>query len=221
MALEELKSHDSGTLRIVIVSDTHERHRLVSVPAGDVFLHCGDICMSSSLSTRSRGERVLRDFNDWLEQIPCKEKVVIGGNHDAVLCDLGSQAADILSAAVWLQDSSVKLPQAGIKVYGNAYSEGHSHNCAWQTNDGNAPPIDEDACKDADVVLTHHCTASIREAVMTYTRPRLWASGHAHNEHGIHEKAGTVFVNAAIQDTHYNPFQSPVVLDIPITNIAS
>lgn len=175
--------------------------------------------MSSSLTTRLRGERVLRDFNHWLEGVPCTEKVIIGGNHDASLVDLGSTAQAILSAAVWLQDSCVMLPLAGIKVYGHGHSEGCSHNCAWQTRAGQAPSICEASCADADVVMTHHCSPAIKMKVLPLTRPLLWASGHWHGHHGLYESDGTVFVNASILDGRSNPSQLPVVVDLPIGNI--
>lgn len=213
--LNRLPAKDVGTIRFVIISDTHERHRLVSLPKGDVFLHCGDIFMSSTLSTKHRGKRVLLDFNDWLQsEVQCAEKVIIGGNHDEVLQDLGDETRAILSAARWLQDSCVELPLAGMKVYGNGYSQGDSHNKAWQC-EGRAPSICRDACAGADVVMTHCCDSLVREEVFLLTRPQLWASGHWHDEHGIREHEGVIFVNAAIQDKGYNPTQPPIVVDLP------
>jgi hypothetical protein len=39
-----------GVVRIVVVSDTHSRHRDLGVlPAGDLFVHCGDVLMSGRL----------------------------------------------------------------------------------------------------------------------------------------------------------------------------
>lgn len=31
-----------NSLRLVITSDTHTKHRKLRVPYGDVFIHCGD-----------------------------------------------------------------------------------------------------------------------------------------------------------------------------------
>mmetsp|Transcript_12767 Transcript_12767/g.40034 ORF Transcript_12767/g.40034 Transcript_12767/m.40034 type:complete len:342 (+) Transcript_12767:11-1036(+) len=212
LRLQDLPVRPADMVRLVIISDTHERHRTVAVPAGDVLLHCGDILMSSSLTTQRRGIRVLEDFNSWLQTLPCKEKVVIGGNHDAALEKLGDMAAqDLLSGAVLLQDSSVTLPLASLKVYGHAYSEGHSHNRAWQTD---APNV-SDACIGADVVLTHHCNRHIRAEVLARARPRVWASGHVHASHGVQSRNGTLFISAPVQSDQYRPVQPPVVVDLP------
>lgn len=173
--------------------------------------------MSSSLALQERGLRVLRDFNSWLETLPCREKVVIGGNHDRSLERLGDQAQSILSAAVVLQDESTVLSEAGIKVYGNAWSRGHSHNRAWQTDE----PQLSAACQGADVVMTHLCSEVIEEALLREARPRLWASGHAHEAHGVQDRHGILFVNACIHDRKYNPVQPPVVVDLLKENKAS
>jgi hypothetical protein len=214
MSVNDLPCKEPGTLRFVIVSDTHERHRLVVVPEGDVLLYCGDILMSSSLPVQRRGERILRDFNEWLEGLPCHEKVVIGGNHDTALERLGEDGQKLLSAALLLQDSSVVLPKAGMKVYGHAYSEGASHNRAWQD-----PLVKFSSCPDdVDVIITHGLSCAIEEEVLAHTRPRLWASGHYHHLHGVVEKDGTIFANGAILNGRYEPVQPPVVVDLHIGN---
>eukprot|EP00933_Yihiella_yeosuensis_P063566 TRINITY_DN66741_c0_g1_i1.p1 TRINITY_DN66741_c0_g1~~TRINITY_DN66741_c0_g1_i1.p1 ORF type:complete len:320 (+),score=25.44 TRINITY_DN66741_c0_g1_i1:33-992(+) len=209
---------DPGCVRIIIVSDTHERHSSVTIPPGDVLLHCGDILMSSSLAVQSHGEEVLEEFNDWLERQPCAEKVVIGGNHDAALQRLGSDAQEVLSAAVYLQDASYRLPLSGLLVYGNAFSRGTSHNRAWQTDD---PEVTRSNCQGADVVMTHEWSPTLEDALRDAgCRPRLWACGHLHASHGARLAGNTVLVNAAIHDTRYRPWQPPVVVDLPKAGIA-
>jgi len=213
LPLGSLPPQSEGTVRVVIISDTHERHRDVVVPPGDVLLHCGDILMSSSLSSQRRGLRVLQDFDSWLATTPCRERVVIGGNHDIALERLGNGGAEsVLTAATVLQDSSIILPVASLKVYGNAYSEGHSHNRAWQAA---SPSVSPAACADADIVMSHLCCDALTEAVFATSRPRLWASGHAHAQHGAFAHEGTLFVNASIHDHRYRPVQPPVVVDLP------
>jgi len=212
MALKDLPPPAAGTRRLVVVSDTHERHRQVVLPEGDVLLHCGDILMSSSLAATSRGLGILEDFNLWLGTAPCKERVVIGGNHDVILESLGDAGAqELLSNAIFVQDASVVLPLAGIKVYGNAFSVGDSHNVAWQ---GERPDV-SDECVGADVVMTHLAEPSIVEEVLRRTKPLLWVSGHAHADYGVTQNDGITFVNAAIMDMEYQPVQAPVVVDLP------
>ena len=58
------------------MADTHEPHREVEVPPGDLLIHAGDFTMLS------RSERVIRDFNAWLGELPDPYKVVVPGNHE-------------------------------------------------------------------------------------------------------------------------------------------
>mmetsp|Transcript_8578 Transcript_8578/g.22155 ORF Transcript_8578/g.22155 Transcript_8578/m.22155 type:complete len:281 (-) Transcript_8578:104-946(-) len=217
LPLGELPQRSADAVRFVIVSDTHERHRCLTLPAGDVFLHCGDILMSSSLSTRSRGMRVLADFNQWLATVPCEEKVVIGGNHDAALSAMTlEQAQSVLSNSTYLQESSVDLPLAGLRVYGTGHSTGASHNMAWQHCELRV----DDAARGAHVVLLHGCDAQAEEVLTGEISPLIVASGHYHVGHGAVWRSGSLFVNAAIMDRRYQPLQPPVVVDLPRSALA-
>jgi 3',5'-cyclic AMP phosphodiesterase CpdA len=62
---------------VVLVSDTHEQHRTISVPYGDVLIHAGDFTYFN------RAARVVEDFNAWLSELPHKHKIVIPGNHQS------------------------------------------------------------------------------------------------------------------------------------------
>lgn len=206
LPVDELPPKAAGVVRLIIISDTHERHRTVTLPAGDVFVHCGDILMSSSLPVQSRGVRVLADFNEWLATVPCTEKVVIGGNHDTAL----RRMPGVITNAVLLENTAAMLPASGLKVYGNPYSEGSSHNNAWQDAE---PPV-SNACADAHIVLSHECASSLQQKVLAHCRPLVWASGHNHTRHGVDFREGTLFANAAIQDGDYKPLQAPIVVDL-------
>ena len=64
--------------RVICVSDTHNRHRELNIPRGDIFIHAGDITQKGTLHE-------LQDFNEWLATLPCQHKIVIAGNHDETL----------------------------------------------------------------------------------------------------------------------------------------
>jgi hypothetical protein len=52
------------SVTIVLLSDTHELHRDVEVPPGDLLIHAGDSTFFS------RQPAVLSDFNLWLGELP-------------------------------------------------------------------------------------------------------------------------------------------------------
>lgn len=59
------------SLTLVLISDTHELHREVNVPPGDLLIHAGDFTMNSMSAEK------LIDFNDWLGELPHGFRVVI------------------------------------------------------------------------------------------------------------------------------------------------
>jgi hypothetical protein len=59
------------SLTIVLISDTHELHREVEVPPGDLLIHAGDFTMDS------RSAEKLIDFNEWLGELPHAYRVVM------------------------------------------------------------------------------------------------------------------------------------------------
>ena len=63
-------------MRIVCISDTHEFHRDVEVPDGDLLIHAGDFTYFSKRPS------MLFDFDDWLGSLPHEHKVVVPGNHE-------------------------------------------------------------------------------------------------------------------------------------------
>lgn len=74
----------ADTVRLVFVSDTHSQLEDVDVPPGDVLCHTGDItfCAQGGLDT-------LEQFNNQLKKLPHTHKVVIAGNHDRRIEQLG------------------------------------------------------------------------------------------------------------------------------------
>ena len=62
-------------MRIVAISDTHNRHQSLVLPEGDMLIHAGDV---SSQGKQSQVE----DFLKWFSKQDFKYKIFIAGNHD-------------------------------------------------------------------------------------------------------------------------------------------
>jgi hypothetical protein len=58
----------SASQRLVILSDTHQLHREVEVPDGDILIHSGDFTMFS------KSMNAIVDFNQWLGELPHRFK---------------------------------------------------------------------------------------------------------------------------------------------------
>ena len=110
-------------IRIVVVSDTHEDHRMIKIPDGDILLHCGDFTNRHHWLNLSDEQipQSLIDFNQWLGQLPHRYKIVIGGNHDVNLEKHSQEEiqSKYLTNCIYLRDQLIKIE--GISIYG----------CSW------------------------------------------------------------------------------------------
>src|SRR6185369_3745393 len=96
-------------MRIVCVSDTHELHRDVVVPYGDLLIHAGDFTFFS------KRRSIVRDFDPWLGELPHRHKIVVPGNHEYVLEDVRNR--NLITNAILLLDSGVEIE--GSRVWGS------------------------------------------------------------------------------------------------------
>jgi hypothetical protein len=61
-------------IKVVCISDTHTN--TLSIPNGDLLIHCGDLTNAGTV------EEIQKQL-DWLASLPHREKIVIAGNHDS------------------------------------------------------------------------------------------------------------------------------------------
>ena len=128
-----------GTVRVVVISDTHERHGVLApLPVGDLLLHCGDVCMASRLKSRAAAEATLRSLDafiaEWLARAPRGAQcVVVGGNHDRWMERLpAADVAALLPHATVLRDAGCLACGGRVAVFGSPASRGGSMNNAFQ-----------------------------------------------------------------------------------------
>lgn len=202
-------------MRVVCISDTHERHRKVEVPDGDVLIHAGDFTMI--------GERKwIEDFNDWLGSLPHKHKIVIAGNHDFGM----AEHAALLTNCTYLQDSGVEIE--GIKFYGSPFTPTFGR---WAFMLDRGKTILEkwlQIPEDTDVLITHTppygildrpmktynpCGCEDLAVVVKAIEPKLHVFGHIHGGYGEHIE-GTHYVNASVSNEAYQPVNAPIVTEI-------
>ena len=221
--LEDIPPVDDGTTRIVIVSDTHERHAKLLIPKADALIHCGDIFMLSRYFSLQTGIRKLEEFNCWLEKLPCKTKFVIGGNHDSVLEKLGCEKVQqILTNGVYLENNFGEI--GNLRIWGSPASSGASGNKAFQSKSFCSQSLNE-APPNVDILLTHGHCPDLEEKVSHQIH--IW--GHSHNSYGIRRPPDmlkghpvrSLSICAPIMDRRFQPSHLPVVLDISTNSLAS
>ena len=209
-------------MRVVSISDTHCRHEWVTLPAGDLLVHAGDITNTGSLEE-------VEAFLAWFGAQPHATKIFCAGNHDFLFEQLPVESRWVVPPGVtYLQDEAVMVN--GLKVWGSP----------WVHGDGRAftrprgPALAEKWSlipSDTNLLITHMPPHRMLDKVPdTYDRaggnigcqdlaeavnrirPRLHIFGHAHSGHGSVECGGITFVNAA--STLNQKVRVPVVVDI-------
>jgi Icc-related predicted phosphoesterase len=190
------------SLTIVLISDTHELHREIEVPTGDILIHAGDLTMNS------RSAEKLIDFNEWLGELPHAHRVVIPGNHDFIVEDASRHA--LITNATLLINESVEI--MGLKFWGSPTTPllGEAFGVVSDTV---RAKLYSGIPADTDILVTHgppygildHTPGSNRHegchqlfAAVQTLKPMLHVFGHVHGAYGTYSTGDTLFVNAAL-----------------------
>lgn len=216
MSCEDLNRRPKrdGAVRICAVSDTHERHELLTIPQCDVLVHTGDILFCGRKQSTALQLRKLKDFDRWLAKTPSRHRLVVGGNHDLIMQDIDldekhEKAVFSVSNAVLLHNKNVLIE--GLRFGGTPYSEGISRNRAFQNTDVKDKALLSLRDSNVDVFLSH--SDDLPPKTMNI-RPRLWLWGHHHNRWGAVMDEGVVSLCSSIMDHSYCPSNPPIVVEL-------
>lgn len=215
-------------MKIVAISDTHNKHREIKIPDADVLVHAGDITWRGELS-------IVQDFADWLKDIPIKHKIVIFGNHE-----LGFQrghkrdpAIKLIqdAGATYLEDSGIEID--GVKFWGSPWQPWFHD---WEFNLQRGKDIDAKWAlipQDTNVLITHGPPYLIMDEaprgigafdnvgckdllnrVGALENLKYHVFGHIHNGYGTKEFGPCTFINAAICTEAYAASNEPIVFEV-------
>jgi len=153
-----------GVVRIVLISDTHNKHRKITMPPGDILIHSGDFTNRGSLSA-------IKEFDAWLGELPYLHKVVVPGNHDTAMDpamwtdnpkinDLNEASAEdtkeiIKNAKVLINET---LEVRGISIFGSPYTLDPFKLDWWAykaQNEAQLEDLMEMPVECVDIVVTH------------------------------------------------------------------
>jgi Icc-related predicted phosphoesterase len=192
-------------------------HRELAVSDGDLLIHAGDFTFFNSISK-------IRDFNDWLGELPHRHKVVIPGNHDRVFHN-DPRLRSMITNGVLLINDGIRV--CGLNIWGSPVTcddAAHGHTKPEERSSlyATIPP-------DTDILITHGPPLGIRDrergsderrgcpqlrvAVMR-VKPRLHVFGHVHAGYGVAQNKTTVFVNASLLGWSGDLENKPIVLNI-------
>ena len=207
------------SLTIVLISDTHELHREVEVPPGDILIHAGDFTMNSKSAEK------LLDFNEWLGELPHAYRVVIPGNHDSIVEDASRRS--LITNATLLINESVEI--MGLKFWGSPTTPllGEAFGVVSDTA---RAKLYSRIPADTDILVTHGPPYGILDqtpgsnrhegcqqlfAAVLRVKPMLHVFGHVHGAYGTYGTNDTLFVNAALPGGEFGMKHRPHVFRLP------
>lgn len=211
-------------MRLVCISDTHNKLAKLTLPPADLLVVAGDI---TNMGTAQ--EFIV--FNHVVGQIKDKYRfgvLVIPGNHDlGAAKDFNFVKGLLTNVAYFIHHEEVIID--GKRFFGSAYTPRF---CNWSFNLDRGPAIKAkwDLIPNGiDVLITHgppygildetlpndeHVGCSdLFDAVMR-VKPQVHIFGHIHNSYGIKDFNGTTFINACSCNEMYLANNKPIEIEI-------
>ena len=207
-------------MKIVVISDTHGKHRLVKLPKGDVLIHAGDVSF--------RGERYeVEDFLKWFSNQPHPHKIFIAGNHDFFFERTKPKAIESIMPVnvTYLNDSGIDIN--GCKIWGSPITPQFFQ---WAFNRKRGEAVRrhwELIPMDTNILITHGPPYRILDQTVydqyvgckdlllrvQEVAPQYHLFGHIQEAYGNVIQNGTRFINASIVNESYDMVHRPVVFD--------
>ncbi len=207
-------------MKFTFISDTHGKHELIRLPAGDVLVHAGDFSMRGSLPE-------VETFLRWFEEQPFQHRILVAGNHDFLAeREPGIFRALIPDSIIYLEDSGVEID--GVRIWGSPITPWFFD---WAFNRQRGADIRRHwdlIPDDTDLLITHGPPYGILDEVLRDPRPvgcrdllrraeqvqpRVHVFGHIHEGYGRLRHNSTLYINASVLDVRYQPVNKPVRLD--------
>lgn len=207
-------------MRIVCISDTHNHHNGIHVPAGDVLIHAGDL---TDMGTKEE----LREALAWLRRLSHPHKVVIAGNHDGLFeRDPQAAAALVPKGVHYLEDSGCEV--AGLQFWGSPVQPWFFGLAFNRERGADIARHWEKIPMGTDVLVTHgppyrhldsigrldHGGCEMLRRRVLAIGPQLHVFGHLHDGYGTDFLGRTMLVNAAICNEAGRPVNAPIVIDL-------
>ncbi len=206
-------------MKIVCLSDTHEKHKQVKLPEGDLLIHAGDFTWSGK-------QGPTMDFLDWLEDRPFKHKILISGNHDFYF-EHGKNLNRFENRSLHYLINSGVLLDGRVKVWGSPFTPEFMH-WAFMGTPKELETLWAGIPEHLDVLVTHGPPFGVLDRTtegknagcphllkaVQNKKPRVHLFGHIHEGYGMTEKNGTVFVNTSLCNENYDLVNKPVVLEL-------
>lgn len=218
-------------MKLVAISDTHNKHNEVKIEKCDILIHSGDW-------TSMGYQHEVENFAKWLNKQPAEHIIIVPGNHEKMF-----ENSYPLSK-FWISDHCPKahilcheaLEIEGIKFFGSPWTP-YFYNWGYNAARNEAEkdlyhkPLIKDIWatipEDTDILITHGPAYGILDFLppgqflgcralfdrIIEIKPDIHICGHIHYSHGEKQFNGTRFFNAAICDEQYRTTNPITVIE--------
>ena len=219
-------------MKITLISDTHNKHKLITddLIGGDLLIHAGDI---SSMGY----EHEILEFCKWFNSIDNYDhKVFIAGNHDWGFqnnIDRINQIINSYKTINYLQDDWLKVSydqtDSMVNIYGSPWQP-EFYNWAFNLpRKGNQLKEKWDNIPtDTDILITHGPVYGYVDKVVGQyenlgcellterikeIKPKIHVCGHIHSGYGYTFDGDTHYINASVLNEQYSYSNKPLTID--------
>lgn len=215
-------------MKLVLISDTHEKHEQLDLPEGDVLVHAGDFSMLGQ-------EDYVRKFGEWVRKQTerFQHVVFIAGNHDLSF-EKDTHVDRYVYLVVggldhkihYLQDSSVTIN--GVNFYGSPWTPTFGYGWAFNANSEKMKEVCEKIPNNTDVLITHgppkyvldktlsgeHAGCPHLSRAIELVKPKVHVFGHIHEGNGYQDHNYTKLFNASVLNFSYQLVNKPFVVEL-------
>lgn len=211
-------------MKIVAISDVHGFHEDIEIPDGDVLICAGDML-------RAGTQHELNQLNEWLRKQPHQDKIYVAGNHDWCFQTHKEESKQILTNAMYLEDSGLEIQ--GQLFWGSPWTMRFG-NWAFMLNSEaqlirkwelippfvnvlitHSPPM---GILDEALVIASNMTQYSQSVGSQTLRRKVDATnglqahifGHIHNAYGQEPP----FYNVSVCDEKYEPVNAATVIEL-------
>lgn len=198
-------------LIIDAISDTHNKHKFLKLPGGDVLIHSGDATMGGTV-------KEVIAFLDWFADQDYTNLIFVPGNHDWLFEDNASLCKSECAnrGIILLNDSGVEIQCT--KIWGSPVQPKFG-NWAFNRNTTNIADHWSLIPKDTEILITHGPASELLDFIPYQNKSvgcpqlrhtidnseiKLHICGHIHEGRGYKYLNGKTFVNASCLDGRYS-----------------
>lgn len=212
-------------MKIIAISDTHNKHNEITIPECDILIHSGD-------ATGMGRPSEIRNFAKWFNKQPAKHKIFVPGNHELKF------EKELPASKLWFSEEcpdgilliNESITIEGIKIYGSPVTP-FFYNWAWNQHSDELIKTWQGIPDDTQILVTHGQANGINDIVdnqagmhlgchhlmsriQELSQLKIYIGGHLHSGKKFTYFNGVQFYNASICGETYSVDYSPTEIII-------